>query len=596
MKSPTLKKRLAVWMQCCASFFVCVLASQAKAQKVLADEMFHDANGTRVEVRSVFDPMPPTGYAPLRIVATNGSDRDGVWQFDFLSQTQEFQRNNASRSSLSLPVSARATQSAVFMAPMAPDYGSTTTYRSNQRPFTITLTSPVSRVYSEYTQPQSAFPAIALTKTLAENSLNGLENEVEKKIKAASRYFGNANTFGSEFSQQEAPEDWLGYSGFDYVMLTDADWQKMTSAARHALLQWTRMGGKLHFYIQGERPASLPANSKKHGLGEIETFTWNGSKLSPVETVSRYWNKPQRLDMLQNGHIKPRGWPLLEALGQRSFNSWQVIVFLVLFGVLVGPVNLFMLAPSGRRHRLFITTPLLSLGASVVMVVIIVAQDGIGGIGARAVYIHLEPQEAAAYITQKQTSRTGVLMGASFELKQAALVEPLTLPATDWVKLKNTHDMQPISLTQNGRSRGGNYFQSRAEQAQMIRAAISTRARLEVQHASTPDAPPSIVSALGFTVDEMFYADKAGRLWMLKSPLATGQKADLTPAQPEQLSQWWNDKKDVLKMSGLQELVVAPQNEFFATSNAAPGFTQETLSSIRWQNDQIIVHGNVPLP
>ncbi|MEN3940227.1 hypothetical protein WJU23_02955 [Prosthecobacter sp. SYSU 5D2] len=595
MKSTLSKKHSAAWMVCCAGL-MCVFTGQVQAQKSLADEMLNDANGTRLEIRSVFDPLPPTGYAPLRIVATNGSSREEVWQLDFHSQTQEFQRSNASRSSLSLVVGPQATQSTVFMASMAPDYGSTTSYRSNSRSYSINLNSPVTRAYSNYDQPQSAFPAIAMTKTLAENSLSGLEDEVEKKIKAASKYFGGANTFGSRFSLEETPEDWLGFSGFDYVMLTDADWQKMTSASRHALLQWTRLGGKLHFYIRGERPASLPPNSKSYGLGQIETFTWNGSKLLAAGTVARYWNKPQRLNTLQSGHTNVRGWPMLDALGKRSFNSWQVIVFLVLFGILVGPVNLFMLAPSGRRHRLFITTPLLSLGASVMMVGIILVQDGIGGIGARAIYLHLEPQEAAAYVTQKQISRTGVLLGAGFEMKQAALVEPLTLPATDWVKLKNTHDMQPVSLTQNGPSRGGNFFQSRAEQAQMIRTAISTRARLEVQPATSAEDPPVLVSALGFTVEEMFYADATGGIWRLQSPLATGQKADLVKVEPDELRQWWNDKREVLKMDGVQELVVAPQNEFFAIAKAAPGFTQETLSSIRWQTDKIIVHGSVPLP
>lgn len=585
----------AVWLRGCAGL-MCLFASQALAQMSLVDEIIDHSNGTRLEIRSVFDPLPSTGYAPLRVVVTNGSGRQEEWRFDFQSQRQEYQRNNAVRSSHSLAVGARATQSAVFLAPMAPDYGNSSSYSSSSRTFTVNLSSPVTRDFSDYDHPAGDFPAIALTKTLDENSQSGLEDEVEKRRKSTSRYYGRNNTFGSRFSLGEAPEDWLGYSGFDYVMLTDADWQKLTPGARHALQQWTRMGGRLHFYIQGARPASLPPDSKQHGLGEIETFTWNGSKLPAAGTVARYWSGKQRINQLVKIHTSSNGWTLLAELGKRSFNSWQVIVFLVLFGVLVGPVNLYVLAPSGRRHRLFVTTPLLSLGASIIMVGIILIQDGTGGIGARAVYIHLEPEEAAAYVTQKQVSRTGVLFGAGFEVKQAALIEPLTLPATEWVKLKNSHDGQPVNVNENGPSRGGNFFQSRAEQAQMIRTVISTRARLEVQPAASPDGPPTVVSALGFTVDEMFYVDAAGAVWMLKSPLVTGQKADLAKVELQQLKKWWMDKPDVIKLAGLQNLTVAPKDQFFAIANAAPGFTQETLTSIRWQKDQIIVHGSVPPP
>ncbi|TDU81591.1 hypothetical protein EI77_00901 [Prosthecobacter fusiformis] len=573
-----------------------IFASQAQAQKSITDEVLNEADGTRLEIRSVFDPLPPSGYAPMRIVATNGSLQDGLWDFTFGSETQDYRRNNLHTSRLNLPVPARSTQSALFLVPLAPDYGSTTTYRNSAHQLQITLNGPAQRSFSEHSNRTIDFPAIALSKTLADNSLDGLNDEVEQKNKTKSGYSSGANVFGSRFLPEEVPEDWLGVSGFDYVMLTDTDWQVMKPGSRNALLQWTRLGGRLHFYCKSEKPGNLPADSPAYGLGKIETFRWNGSKMPASETVSRYWNGSQRLQALFSEHTTYSDWPLLQALGKRSFNSWQVIVFLAIFGILVGPVNLFVLAPAGRRHRLFVTTPLLSLGASVVMVGIILFQDGIGGTGARSVFIELEPEEAAAYVTQKQVSRTGVLLGAGFDARQPSLIEPLTLPDSEWVKLKNTHDAQPVNLTHNGASRGGNFFQSRTEQGQLIRAVISTRARLEVTPAPSPDEAPSVVSALGFTVQEMYYADANGGLWTLASPLATGQKAALSKAEPEQLRTWWKAHQKAVKIAGLQELVVTPQNEFFAAAQSAPDFTQDTLSSIRWQEDKIIVHGSVTPP
>ena len=88
---------------------------------------------------------------------------------------------------------------------------------------------------------------------------------------------------------------------------------------------------------------------------------------------------------------------------------------LVLFGILVGPVNLFVLAKSGRRHRLFITTPLISLGASLLLILLIIFQDGFGGRGMRRVLMEVRPDagQNAAFLHQEQIARTGILTGTA---------------------------------------------------------------------------------------------------------------------------------------------------------------------------------------
>lgn len=570
------------------------IPSQSQAQINIGDEFLDGVNGSRIEIRSVFDPMPPSGYAPLRIVATNGSDHDQSWGFEFSSQTQEYRRNNKASSSLNLPVPARSTRSLTHLALVAVDYGESGYSRSGQT-FTVAFSGPTFHSFNHYGNGVTDFPAIAISKNLADGSMDGLSDEVGERQKAKHSYWGGNNTFASRFQMEDAPEDWLGYSGFDYVMLTDADWQKLRPGSRNALMQWVRMGGRLHFYTTTGAPTGTPETDLQHSLGRIESFVWDGRKLNAESTVARYWEGRVRMKALVNEHDSP-SWTLLSALGERQFGSWQVVAFLVLFGVLVGPVNLFVLAPSGRRHRLFITTPLLSLGASVMMVGLILIQDGIGGQGARFAFINLEPSETSAYVTQKQTSRTGVLLGAGFELATGSLIEPLALPDTPWVKLKNRSDSQPTNLTQNGSSRGGNFFQSRAEQAQMIRTAVSTRARLEVQPPATPGEAPSVVSALGFTVEEMFFVASDGSLWKNQSPLATGQKASLAKAEMKELRSWWDENRKASEMAALKDLISHPQNHFFAKAKHAPDFVQDTLSSIRWHEDAILVYGSITPP
>ncbi len=583
-------------------------ATAAHAQKNIANDELDPLSGTRVQVRSVFDPLPPSGYAPMRIVATNGTGRNARWDFDFHSQTQHFRQQNEHDSSFAVDVPARSTQSALFMVPLAVDYDDSGAGASGHvLRVSISGTGFDEQPKFDHENRMNGVPALALSESLAEFSITQLNKEMESKMHSGpGRYYGGAVNFGSRFEPADLPDSWLGYSGFDFILLSGTDWQKLKPAVKRALLEWVRLGGKLHIYLSpGTYSESLglpdiaSAGTHMVSLGKITTLSWDGRTLPATQTVNRYWGEPQYVHSLRSDHSKLGSWPLLGLLGTRSFASWQVIVFLVAFGMLVGPVNLFVLAPAGKRHKLFVTTPLLSIGASVVMVALILVQDGTGGVGRRFVAINLEPGEAAAYVTQEQISRTGVLLGAGFEMKQPVLVEPLVMPDTQWAKLKDSPNSQPTSLTQDGRERRGNFFQSRAEQGQALRAAVSTRARLELKTGATPDAAPTMTSALGFTVDELLYTDGAGAHWWLEKPLSTGQSATLVKTDDSAQRLWCeaavNPAVDSLRIA-LNNATANRRSYFIAKAHQAPDFTLDTLSSIRWEDDRIVVFGPVTQP
>lgn len=582
--------------------------SAAHAQKNIANDELDLTSGTRVQVRSVFDPLPPSGYAPMRIVATNGTGRNARWAFDFHSQTQDYRQHNEHDSSFAVDVPARSTQSALFMVPLAVDYDNSGSGSSGHLlRVSVSGTGFDGSPKTDHENRIGGFPALALSESLAEFSITKLNKELESKARSVhGSFYGGAATFGSRFEPADLPDSWLGYSGFDFILLSSTDWQKLKPGVKRALLEWVRLGGRLHVYLSpGASPESLglpalaSAGSHMVSLGKIMTMSWDGKNLPATQTVNRYWGESQRANTLRSDYARVGVWPLLALLGTRSFASWQVIVFLVAFGMLVGPVNLFVLAPAGKRHKLFITTPLLSIGASLVMVVLILLQDGTGGVGRRFIAINLEPGEAAAYVTQEQVSRTGVLLGAGFEMKQPVLIEPLVMPDSPWVKLKKTSTAQPASLTQDGRERRGNFFQSRAEQGQVLRAAVSTRARLELKAAAAPDAAPTLVSALGFTVDELFYTDAAGVQWRLEKPLSTGQSATLVKTDDSAQRLWCeaavNPAVDSLRQA-LNDTTTNRRSFFVAKARQAPDFTLDTLSSIRWEDDRIVVFGPVTQP
>src|SRR5690606_21574539 len=105
------------------------------------------------------------------------------------------------------------------------------------------------------------------------------------------------------------------------------------------------------------------------------------------------------LDEVLRKNVSPRqasiasdfstSWPLQQSYGSQEFRYGLFIGVLVLFAIIVGPVNLFVFAKVGKRHRLFITTPIISLATSLLLVGLIILQDGFGGSGFRRVLMEV---------------------------------------------------------------------------------------------------------------------------------------------------------------------------------------------------------------
>ncbi len=368
------------------------------------------------------------------------------------------------------------------------------------------------------------------------------------------------------------PADWRVWSPFERVVLDEPAYAALDAARRGALLDWVAMGGTLDLYpVEGGGAPREPL--RRHGHGAIRAMT----RPLPVEAAAVSGGAPPREINL----VRHRLEDLPTALGAHAtvqrreqlrpvHGSLGVSIFLVVFGILVGPVNLFVFAPSGRRHRLFFTLPALSLGASALLAGYIVVKDGFGGEGVRGGLVLLLPEANQAVLTQTQVVRTGVLLGDDF-----ALPEDVALAHDGVARAAHDHhgnDDRAQRYTRDGERAGGHWFASRRLQEHTLRRLVPTRARVELVAGGENGQPPVVQSSVGTVLRDFRYTDADGRAWVAQQ-VAPGQRVTLTRNQALQGQH-----------RGL----------FTALGGAAEGLAPlETLPAIRWDEPNFLYAGPV---
>jgi hypothetical protein len=249
-----------------------------------------------------------------------------------------------------------------------------------------------------------------------------------------------------------------------------------------------------------------------------------------------------------------------------------------LFAFVVGPLNIFVLARR-RRERLLWTTPLISLCASGILMGVIVLQDGSGGHGMRCAVVCIFPQSRTAVMVQDQVSRTGLLLGSSFQTRDPVCMR----------QLKMASDSPGRSLRCDVNNYGSDWFVSRAIQAQRIVTVTPTRAEITLLNGAdvaATGAAPVIVSSFDATLQNLYYTDARNRIWR-GTDVRTGWKQTLQfqAVAPEQSA-------GLLRMDNpIRELAKEP-GSFWATSMHGSDYAG-TLGSIKWKDEPITYVGPV---
>lgn len=597
--------------------FTLLGCAQLPAQHQLARNVYDTKSNTWVKVTCLFGSLPAYGYVPIRVEMNNATEIDRNLTLEFTSKDHSgFGSESGSRlnSSFEFSCDAESRETYDFIVPVTTIF-QTSTYDTGSELIMKLNCSGFPQVSGSLSSVLSYdWPSVVASSALYVPNASTLTSHISSSSRSSSNV-----EFASSFDPSNMSTDWRAYIGRDVMMLTSTDWTKLDPGARNAILEWNRLGGRLLIYtsaasetfaslqIDSNSPADSGSRVIQRSFGTISllplptsgrldatatTAMVRGNSTGKTQLTPGYSSLGQHTNYYHLLYSYAAKWPLLDILGQKHFNTVFFILILLAFAVLIGPINLFVFAKAGNRHKLFITTPIISLAASALLIVLILFQDGFGGRGHRMVLMEIQPQENKAYIIQEQAARTGVLLGASFETSERTLMTPVALSPSRWSRV-TTDSNAPSSYTANegddGLDASGDWFQSRSIHGHLLQSVRSTRGRIEL---SPKAGAPVLTSTFDYDLGTVFYQSKDGA-WWTSDALSKGNSVTLSPSSKSAFQKWFATQRHQFSSGNAKQLdfLARQPGRFYALTENAPAI--ETYRSIKWLSTNTLITGHI---
>ncbi len=569
---------------------LCLIPTAAQAQYTFPV----GSTSADIAVTNFYNELPYTGYAPLTIKITNRGSRDGIWKLN----TSAFRGygGTGAESSIVLKIKAGETRRFNHLAPLAAPGGQPSDNQSLEVMLEGPGVEPSRRIATQNTGfgggGTDTTPFFVLGNEVAAQNRSSIETALS----------GYTSVALSTVDFASAPEDWRGYAGASAIILAWTEWQSMTSEQHLALLNWVGTGGRL--MIAAQQPQRItraeigPLDSESagtarlaerhffRGLGDILIFPWDGRKIGDPDplaiALNERWSGFATMEEAYVGRYE--GFELGEQnVSDVQLNIWLILFFLVTFAVVVGPVNLFVFARGQKRYRLFWTTPLISIVTSILLLVLILLQDGTGGNGTRAsITIFSAGDNTPAVTWQEQMSRTGLLLNSTFESDPGAWLIHAPINFSSYY---SGNEESTVSVVEGNYS--GSWFRSRQRQAQLACRVEYTGADLNVSFPEEDDSAPRVRSRFGFPLQNVYVVVNGSTVWHIDK---------LNPGE-EVIAPQGGSVTEVMETikSSLGRMITArveerldDQTTFWVAMAEKPDkdFSIPTLKSINWTIDR----------
>ncbi|HEX9986565.1 MAG TPA: hypothetical protein VGF69_25130 [Thermoanaerobaculia bacterium] len=293
---------------------------------------------------------------------------------------------------------------------------------------------------------------------------------------------------------------WLQYSRFGGVLLTVRDWELLAPPVREALLRWSYAGGVLAF--AGPAPA-LPVVPPDRGKSRIN-FAPNGLGgivLLPEFDTTFDFNDMRGLRSFWQRHIissleTRSAVETLPLLPNQPLPATSMFSIMLVFAIVAGPVNLFVLARRNKRIWLFWTVPLLAIVASVIIVASLLINEG---------WVRVQRSRTLTLLDENRGEAatfgwTGVYSTAAPERIRFANTTQVQVP--DETETSEANWSEGQDLVSWVRSRVPTYF--------VVRKSEARRERLTIR---TEGSNLTVVNGLGAPITRLLVATDDGTVY-----------------------------------------------------------------------------------
>lgn len=567
-------------------FFTFILCVQTFAQTLSYskfDSGKHPQTQSSLTITSPFGSLPSCGYYLAIATVKNEGSSEQTWTLSTTSSSNSYRLDAASKTTaeFSLTCPAKQTKTYHLRVPVHNADGSNYYNYSahlgsygeeNSLRFKIQHKN-WERYHNLTGQHADDFPATLITN---------------KAVKL------NPEAIGEEFSERASllkPElltdDLLILKSYEVICLTSDEWNLLNASLQDTILKWMELGGHLIFFetkskldlTKFNKFTSQKAGSNPHGtpygLGAyLVTSPMNTDTDTDEEKELLYFLSTYESDSPLHNNGMLRGWTLSSEFGKHGESALLIILILIAFAVAVGPLNFYVFAKQGRRHRLFYTTAAISAISSVVLISIIFIKDGIGGEGLRLVHKEIDSESNTAFVMQEQISKTGLLLGTAFNVDESC----------DIIQLNHNNEASlSIAQTDKGIACSGDFFQSKSRQGQLVVANQISQEKFELRKEGDK---LYVTSTFSYAIGEFYYLDDKNTVWKAEN-LKTGGEIQLSKMETQE----YYEKLETLTKSCSTYMVDTIKtlsdrpNSFIAYSDKAKGI--ETHPSISWETEAL---------
>lgn len=391
---------------------------------------------------------------------------------------------------------------------------------------------------------------LVLTSNRVPASTSGQIEELLKDRSGSSSpsYYGssteNRTVLRSGLVAQAWSDDWLEYSRYLAVVVTASEFESLPSGVRDALIGATHAGGNL-MILDGPAPqqGGLAPLTERFDLewttisDPSRTFTLASASLG---FGSVDWVSSRQIQDAANAptpflfdtwlptvgpraeiaslEMADRTMPVVDDLG---VPRRMTFVFLVVFAILAGPVNLVLLAKTNRRTLLFVTAPLLGLFFSATVFVYGLLHDGISTTSRLSAITLLDQRNQIASTSTQLGFYAPLTPRSGLDFSNDTEITPLL--GYDYQRLG---DGQRVSIAHGeSQSLRSGWIVPRQPAHFWLRTHAPRRERVFVEQ--DDQGRWVATNGLGVAITEFYFSDERGEIFEAQS-VPAGERAVLT--------------------------------------------------------------------